>query len=68
MLNMQFVWLEAFDYFSRNRQYSMHGGGGLGGGGGQDPRARGQEVEQTRMSQLLFLLGTLVVLALLIWG
>lgn len=66
MLNMQFVWLEAFDYFSRNRQYSMHGGGGLGGA--QDPRARGQEVEQTRMSQLLFLLGTLVVLALLIWG
>ncbi len=45
----------------------------LGGGFGMahqpgDPRARGQEGEQSRMSQLLFLVGTLLVLALLIWG
>ena len=65
MFNMQFVWLDAFNVFSRAPQHSMGGGNPMQA---RDPRGRAQEMEQTRMSQLLFLLGTLVVLVLLIWG
>jgi hypothetical protein len=65
MINMQFVWLDVYNAFLQNRQQTMHGGGATQA---RDPRQRAQEVEQTRMSQLLFILGTLVVLFLLIWG
>lgn len=65
LLNMQFVWLEVLDAFLRSRQQTFHGGAPMQA---RDPRQRQQDVEQTRMSQFLFLLGTLVVLFLLIWG